>query len=173
MIRIDTDTELMAMAIDRALTLAEINQRAGVAPTLGAVTTSAWEFFALLVAQEPHRHPVSITIKAGDPTVQGKAAPMQLHDNEQVVLTVSETDAKGVAISTDTLSWTSSDETIATVTVDPTTTYSATIVAGTVGSATITVSDGTLSATEAIDVIAGPVAAISIGEGTPVPQPAA
>ncbi len=57
------------------------------------------------------------------------------------------------------------------MTVDPTTTYSATIVAGTVGSAVITVSDGTLSATEAIDVVAGPVATVTIGEGTPVPQP--
>ncbi len=161
----------MLDALDRALQLAASQALSTPPPTIADVTKAANAFFLLLAGQETGRTATAMTIAVGTPTTQKAGIPVQLHDNEQVVLTISETDAKGVPVTADTLTWSTSDPTIATVTVDPTTTYSATIVAGTVGSAVITVSDGTLSATEAIDVIPGPVAAITIGEGVPVPQP--
>jgi hypothetical protein len=93
---------------------------------------------------------------------------VQLHDNEKVDLTVTEADAKGVALM-DTLIWTTSDPAVATVTVSADT-MTGTVVAGVPGSCVVTVTDGALSATEAIDVVPGTVATISIGEGVPVPQ---
>lgn len=93
---------------------------------------------------------------------------VQLHDDEKVDLSVTEADAKGVALK-DTLSWTTSDTAVATVTVSEDT-MTGTVVAGMPGSCVITVTDGSLSATEAIDVVPGNVATISIAEGTAVPQ---
>ena len=107
----------------------------------------------------------------GQPTgtvIEG--ATMQLHDNEQFTLTVDPTDAKGQAVG-DTLTWTIDDPSVASLQVSADT-LSCLVVAGTVGSATITITDGTLSATEAIDVIAGPVAAIQVVEGPVSVQPA-
>jgi hypothetical protein len=164
------DADLMQTALDRATKLTELESRDSEVPmTIDRIVAVADQIYRLLTVPVPDP-PTSIRITVGTPTVQGEGNSVQLHDNEQVVLTVSETDAKGVPVSSDTLSWTSADETIAKVNVDANTTYTATIVAGTVGSTTITVSDGNLSATEAIDVIPGPAAAITIGEGTPVPQ---
>jgi hypothetical protein len=106
-------------------------------------------------------------------TIYGGQGVMQLHDNEQVDLTVTETDAKGVSLQ-DTLTWTSDDTagTIVTLKVS-TDTQTCTVVAGTPGSAVVTVTDGTLSATLAVDVIPGAATAITITPGTPVVQPAA
>jgi hypothetical protein len=122
--------------------------------------------------------PVTLTLAAGpavnqttgQPTTTPTGVPqMQLHDNEQVDLSVTTADAKGFATA-DSLTWMSSDESVATVTVSADS-KTGTVVAGNPGSAVITVSDGTLSATEAIDVVPAGTATISIAEGTPVEQP--
>lgn len=121
--------------------------------------------------------PATLTLAAGPavdqttglPTTTPTGVPaMQLHDNEQVDLTVDTNDAKGFE-TTDSVTWMSSDETVATVTVSADS-KTGTVIAGNPGSATITVSDGTLSATEAIDVVPAGTATISIAEGTPVAQ---
>jgi hypothetical protein len=100
-----------------------------------------------------------------------KGTTMQLHDNEQVGYTLSAVDAKGVALSGDTFTATSDNETACTVTQQADGSFLA--VAGTPGSAVLTFSDGTLSVTEAIDVIAGDAVAISVTAGTVETQPAA
>jgi hypothetical protein len=85
---------------------------------------------------------------------------------------VAETDAKGQPVTTDTLTWTVADPTVATLQVSADT-YSAVVVAGNVGSTVVTLTDGTLTATEAVDVIAGTATAIVLNEGTAEPQPTA
>lgn len=107
-------------------------------------------------------------LPTGTPIPQG--APVQIHDNEQYDLTVSFEDAKGFATTdTDPVSWTSSDETVATVAVSPDT-LTGTVVAGNPGSAVVTVevtlADGTvLTATEAVDVVPAGAATINLAEG--------
>lgn len=102
--------------------------------------------------------------------------PMQLHDNEQVDLTVTVSDIKGAAISddpgstADDLSWTIDDTSVASLTVSADT-RTCTVVAGLPGSSVGTVTLGDLSATFAVDVIPSGAVAININEGTPVPQP--
>jgi hypothetical protein len=122
--------------------------------------------------------PATLTIVVGEVTnhdtgdvvlVTYQGDVMQLVDNQQVALTVVETDSKGVALQ-DTLTWTIDNETVATLDIS-TDTQTCTVVAGITGSATVTVTDGTLSATLAVDVIPGTATAISITPGTPVDQP--
>lgn len=121
--------------------------------------------------------PVRMTITVGTPTLQGtgttppEGSSMQLHDNEQVTYTLSETDAKGNPVTGDTITWTVDNPAVVTLTPSADG-YSCLVVAGTLGSAVVTVTDGTLSATEAVDVIAGPVAAISVAAGAVETQPA-
>ena len=103
---------------------------------------------------------------------------MQLHDDEQVTLSVAVADAKGAAISDDAsrtdddLQWTVADENVATLQVSADT-RACTVVAGTPGSTVVTIKLGDLEATEAIDVVAGDAALITISEGTPEKQNAA
>lgn len=100
---------------------------------------------------------------------------MQLHDDEQVTLSVSVSDAKNVNIpddtstDTDNLDWTVDDESVATLQISSDT-RSCTVVAGQPGSTVVTVTLGDLSATEAVDVVAGSAALITISEGTPTKQ---
>jgi hypothetical protein len=109
----------------------------------------------------------------GTPTVRTPGGAVQLHDTQQVSYTVQATDTKGQPVTeSDSLTWSSSDESVFTVNVDPGN-MSATVVAGVVGSAVLTVSDGTRQATDAIDVIPGDIAAINLTAGTPEDQPVA
>lgn len=100
---------------------------------------------------------------------------MQLHDDEQVTLSVAVADAKGANIpddatrEDDNLSWTIDNTSVATLEVSADT-RTCTVVAGQPGSAVVTISLGDLSATEAIDVVAGSAALITISEGTPTKQ---
>jgi hypothetical protein len=136
------------------------------------VITTAETLFAWLVG------PAFLDITVGQIVDQTTKAPtgtthtggtMQLHDNEQCQLTVSEADAKGVALQ-DTLTWAVADSTVATLAVAGDT-QSATLVAGLPGSTVVTVTDGALSATLAVDVVPGTVTTISIAAGTPEVQP--
>lgn len=148
------------------------------APSFGSSTTpqvlaTATDFFTWLVG------PAFLDILVGTIVDQTTGNPtgtthsggtVQLHDNEQCQLTVSEADAKGVALQ-DTLTWAIADSTVATLQVAGDT-QSAMLVAGLPGSTVVTVTDGTLSATMAVDVVPGSVATISIAAGTPEPQTA-
>ena len=97
---------------------------------------------------------------------------MQLTDTQQVTLTVEPEDSKGFATS-DTLSWSSSDTTV--VSLQPSAdTLSCLCVAGNPGTGiVVTVTDGTLSASDNFDVVASAAASLVITEGTPEPQPTA
>lgn len=113
----------------------------------------------------------------GEPTGRTiGGTPMQLHDNEQVDLTVTVSDVKGASIgddpgtTADDLQWSIADSTVASLSVSADT-RTCTVVAGMPGSTTGTVTLGELSATFAVDVIPSGAVAINITEGTPVPQP--
>ena len=101
--------------------------------------------------------------------------PMQLHDDEQVALTVTVASAKGSVIpddpatSTDDLTWTTDDSTVAALEVSADT-RTCTVRAGVTGSTIVSVSFQELSATLAVDVIPGGAAVLTIGEGTPAKQ---
>lgn len=94
---------------------------------------------------------------------------MQLHDNEQVSYTLSAADSKGVAIAGDTFTCTSDNTAACTVVSNPDGSFLA--VAGLPGSAVLTFTDGTLSVTEAIDVVVGAVSTILVTAGTVEVQP--
>ena len=104
-----------------------------------------------------------------------KGTPMQLHDDEQVDLTVAVASAKGSPIpddpatSGDDLTWASDDSTIASLAVSSDT-RTCTVAAGVTGSTVVTVTLGELAATLAVDVIPGDAAVITIGEGVPTKQ---
>lgn len=138
------------------------------------VITTAEALFAWLVG------PAFMDITVGEIVDQTTGQPtgtthtggtVQLHDNEQVTLAVAEADAKGVALA-DTLTWAIDNTTVAALQI-ASDTQSALLVAGLPGSAVVTVTDGTLSATLAVDVVPGGVATITITPGTPVVQPPA
>lgn len=103
----------------------------------------------------------------------------QLHDNEQVDITVVAVDAKGFE-SADALTYAVGDETICTVVgATDEDSHTATIVAGNPGSTTVTVTDPTavdpatsqpIFATIAVDVLPAGAVTITVTEGTPVPQ---
>jgi hypothetical protein len=92
---------------------------------------------------------------------------VQIHDDEQFTLTVHTTDSKGFETA-DQIDWAVDDETVATLQVSADG-RTCTVLAGTPGSAVITVTDSAtdpvLSATEAVDVVAGGTATISLTEG--------
>ena len=102
--------------------------------------------------------------------------PVQIHDNEQFTLSLTELDAKGFpTVGTTPPTWSSSDETVVPMGVSPDG-MSFDVVAGVPGSAVVTVSvtkdDGTvLTATDAVDVVPAGVAKISIVEGPVTVQP--
>lgn len=96
---------------------------------------------------------------------------MQLTDTQQVSLSVDPEDSKGKSVA-DTLTWTSSDDSV--ISLQPADDgKSCLCVAGNPGTGiVVTVTDGTLSATDNFDVVPGAVAALKISEGTPEEQPA-
>jgi hypothetical protein len=104
-------------------------------------------------------------VPAGHPTTGGT---VQIHDDEQFTLSAATADAKGFP-TTDPLTWAVDDATIASLVVSDDT-QTCTVVAGVPGSCVVTVTDGTLTATEAVDVVAGGTALISLTEGPVTPQ---
>jgi hypothetical protein len=94
-----------------------------------------------------------------------KGSVMQLRDNEQFDITLEAKDAKGFDVTGDAFTATVDDESV--VTVDgPDESGTFTVVAGAPGSAVITFADSTgISATEAVDVVPGDVATVTITEG--------
>lgn len=97
---------------------------------------------------------------------------MQLKDNEQFSISVEVDDSKGFPVSGDAVTYTAADPSV--VSLQPSDDgLSCLIVAGNPGSTVVTVSDGTITATEAVDVVAGDAATFKITEGAAEPQPAA
>lgn len=153
-------------------------------PTDGAAAISTLVDDAEIVAQFIEGAPVTVYIRIGlvrdqatgapSPNQPGGTTTMQIHDNEQFDITVTAVDAKGQP-TTDAFTASSDNEAVATVVDhgDGTFTILNPTPGGVVGSAVVTVTDGTNSATEAVDVIAGDAVAISIEEGPVVPQPTA
>lgn len=117
------------------------------------------------------RTPVRMQVTAGDVTEQEERKPMQIHDNEQFTLSVTESDAKGFPV-IDNVEWTVDNADVVSLVVADDK-QSCLVVAGNPGSAVVTITDGTLSATEAVDVVAGTAALISISEGAVETQPEA
>lgn len=130
------------------------------------------------------RGPASLITKIGAIHKQNENAPnndfhrgdeMQLHDDEQVRLTVDAKDAKGYP-TLEQLTWTVDNDTVARLEVSADT-QSVLVVAGQPGSAVVRVEEHTdgeetpLFATVAVDVVAGDIALIGVTEGAPEKQP--
>lgn len=95
-----------------------------------------------------------------------------LTDAQQVDFSVSETDSKGNPTTSSTLSWSLDDPSVGTLTVSSDT-LSANFVSAAPGTANLTVTDNddpNVTGVEAIQVTAGPAAAITITAGTPTAQ---
>jgi hypothetical protein len=129
--------------------------------------------------------PVSLVLTAGltyqqavpgDPGVPTlrKGNAMQLSDTQQVTLSVAETDSKGQPVTGDALTW--SVDNPAVIALTPAAgNYSCLCVAGTDGTATVTVTDGSatppLTATDVLTVVSSAATALVISEGTAEAQP--
>jgi len=104
-----------------------------------------------------------------------KGTPMQLHDDENVDLSVLVASAKGAPIADDPfstgddLTWEVTDSTVASLVVSDDT-RTCTVRSGVVGSTVLTIGVGNAAATVAIDVIPGDAARITVSEGTPYKQ---
>lgn len=136
-----------------------------------ATLESAQSFFEWLIKP----HPVSMTIIVGPPSEQGSTPPsmegravaVTLTDSQQVTLTLGETDSKGQPVTGDSVVWTVDNASVVTLTPNG---YECLVEAGTVGTATVTVTDGSLTATEAFVVTAGAASALTLTASDPVEQ---
>jgi hypothetical protein len=110
----------------------------------------------------------------GTPTVK-KGTTVQLTDTQQVTLSVAEVDSKQQPVA-DTLAWSVDNTTVISI-VPSADTQSCLCVAGTDGTATVTVSDNSvtppLTATETFTVVSSAATSLVINEGTPEDQPPA
>jgi len=138
------------------------------------VIATAARFAQVLYRRRPHRLVLTVapnTFEQGQPALSsptriGEHMSVTLTDTEQVQYTVAAEDSKGFPVS-DSLTWSESSAG-ATVTLTPSADgLSAEFVAVAPGSSTITVTDGTLTATDSIDVVAGAASQLVLTPGTP------
>lgn len=101
---------------------------------------------------------------------QPTGAQMQLSDTQQVTYTITALDAKGYEVDTVDFSCSIDNPDVASVTDNG---NDFLVVAGNPGSAVLSFTDGTLTATEALDVVPGSVATVRVQAGEPQEQPAA
>jgi hypothetical protein len=143
---------------------------------------SAETIYEYLVAGPEDYTPVRFTLYVVGPYDQGTSTPpekgtaivaVQMRDTQQITVTVEAVDSKGNRVDSGNLTWTSDNQTVATVTIDPNNSMAATIVAGNPGAAVVTVTDGNLSGQELITVTAGAAASFTLTEGPVTDQPAA
>jgi len=111
----------------------------------------------------------------GTPTTM-KGTTVQLTDVQQVTLSVAEVDSKGQPVTADQLAW--SVDSPGVVALTPSADgYSCLCVAGTDGTATVTVADNSvtppLTATDVITVVSSAATGLVISEGTAEDQPPA
>ena len=141
-----------------------------------AVLAAANDFLAWITSARLRLRARALTFEQGDPSISQPTrytagGKVQLTDTQQVTLTVEPEDSKQQPTS-DTLTWTSADSTVVSL-VPSADTLSCLCVAGNPGAGVVvTVTDGTLSASESFDVVAGAAAALVITAGTPEAQPA-
>jgi hypothetical protein len=115
-----------------------------------------------------------LTYRQGNPAIsqstQFIGGAVQLTDIQQCELSVLPEDSKNQPTS-DTLTWSSSDDTV--ISLQPSEdTLSCLCVAGVPGAGVVvTVTDGTISASDNFDVVPSGVASLVITEGTPEDQP--
>ena len=145
------------------------------APVADALSRAA-QFWAWIQGRRITLTASALTYKqaSADPPRQTITAggKVQIKDSEQFSISVEVDDSKGFAVSGDALTYTASDP--AVVSLQPSADgFSCLIVGGNPGSAVVTVSDGTISATEAVDVVPGDAATFKITEGAAEPQPPA
>lgn len=110
----------------------------------------------------------------GQPTIR-KGSAVQLNDLQQVTLSVAEQDSKGQPVS-DTLVWSVDNGAVIALTPSADT-QSCLCVAGTDGTAVVTVTDNSvtppLTGTDTLTVVSSAATALVISEGTPEAQPPA
>ena len=111
----------------------------------------------------------------GTPTIM-KGSAVQLTDLQQFTLTVAEQDSKGQPVTGDNLSWTVDQPTVVAITPSADG-YSCLCVAGVDGTATVTVTDNTvtppLTGTDTITVVSSAATSIVLAEGAAEDQPPA
>ncbi|HZR50135.1 MAG TPA: hypothetical protein VFB06_11505 [Streptosporangiaceae bacterium] len=111
----------------------------------------------------------------GTPTIRKGTAAVQLTDLQQVTLSIAEEDSKGQPVA-DSLVWSVDDPGVISL-VPSADTQSCLCVAGTDGTATVTVTDNSvtppLTGTETITVVSSAATSLVINEGTPEDQPPA
>ena len=180
MIPVD-DARLEGLRLAVELQAAEGREQSPFGPPLPAlperVLDTAGQFANWLLAR-PHRLRLTVapfTFPEGHPGPgvptkhQGDGMSVTMSDSEAVTYVVSPEDSKGVAVA-DTLTW-SSDDGGAVVTLTPSAdTLSCVFSAVDPGAATISVTDGTLSASDLITVTPGAVASLVLTPGTPVAE---
>jgi hypothetical protein len=165
----------------QALALAvELHSGARISPrATDAVLLTAGQFSRWLDAP-PHQlrlRAAPFTFPEGHPgpgvptrhTEHGGHMSVTITDDQEVTYTVEPEDDKGFAVS-DTITW-SSDDAGAVLTITPSADgLSAVFAAVAPGSATISATDGTLSASDLVTVTAGAVASLVLTPGTPVAE---
>lgn len=168
----------LALAVELHLGARAVRLHRGVdaAATIAAAETAilgtAETFLAWL------RGPIRIHLHLGQVVDQAtglpsgthiQGAPVQIHDNEQFTVTAEADDAKGFPTG-DPIDFTSSDDSVFTVVAgdDPST---VTVVAGVPGSAVLTATDGTITATLAVDVVPAGAATVALTTGDVTTQP--
>lgn len=168
-------SEGLALAVELHAALEHARAPFDSHPVPARVIDTAGQFAAWLLAK-PHRlalRPAPFTFQ--QPAYPGPAIPTKtgaddmgvaLTDTQEVTYTVAAEDSKGFPVS-DTLTW-ASDDNGAVVTVTPSADGTSCVFAAVApGTANISVTDGTLSAADAITVSAGGVAQLVLTPGTP------
>ena len=111
----------------------------------------------------------------GQPTIR-KGSAVQLTDLQQVTISVSEVDSKNQPVTGDALTWTVDQPGVVAITPSADG-YSCLCVAGTDGTAVVTVTDNTvtppLTGSDTITVVSSAATSLVISEGTPEAQPPA
>lgn len=144
------------------------------------VIRAAEQFLTQWLGKKPHRlvlTPAPNTFQQGNPARHnptkhlGDGMSVQMNDDQQVTYSVAAKDDKGFDVS-DAITWSADDGgAVLTVTTAPDS-MSATFAAVAPGTATVTASDGTLSASDLITVTPGDVASLVLNPGAVEAQPA-
>lgn len=167
----------MLNEIGRAAAVIAAAVNAGPGAPVAEVQALAAQFGALIEGRRLTVTTGALTYKQASadpprPTPITAGGTVQIKDSEQFSISVEVDDAKGFVVSGDQITYSASDDTV--VSLQPSADgLSCLIVGGAPGSTVVTVSDGTISATEAVDVVAGDAATFKITEGAAEPQPPA
>lgn len=160
-----------AMAVDGNLSAAQA----------GDVTATAGVFYrwlegpaVMVLAHDTLVYQQASPDGPGSPVVK-KGSTVQLTDTQQVTVSIAEQDSKGQPVA-DQLTWSVDDPGVISL-VPSDDTQSCLCVAGTDGTATVTVTDNSvtppLTATDVITVVSSAATSLVISEGAPEDQPPA